>query len=216
MNRRKPTCREARASLWVARVKTLAFCLCFLAPQNAGAFDYPLQDQQVREAYFLGRTTDAEKLIDFYKPYVQYFAFPAHGPYYSYVESVEFRTPYEQAVLRSQRNLNQYSSLEAKKDYEAHPNLVIVRVMISYKINYVGPIPPVSTYSVRVLQNGAIEPKKQTTESICEVWQDCGVTRFAILLWFDAEQFAHGAAKVKVTTPDGQTLRTEFDLDKLT
>ena len=216
MYQREPMSRNAGTSPWRAQIGTLALSLFFLASQNAGAFNYPLQDERVREAYFLGRNTDGGKLIGFYKQYMRYFAFPSRGPYYSYVESVEFRTPYEQVVLRSQKNLNQYSSLEAKKDYQAHSNLVIVRVMISYKMNYVGPIPPASSFSVHVLQGNPIEPRKLTTESICSVSMECGVTRLAILLWFDAEQFASGTAKIKITTPDGQTLRTEFDLDRLT
>jgi hypothetical protein len=194
----------------------LALGLCFLASQNAVAFTYPLQDEHVREAYFLGRTTNNEKLTDFYKQYVRDFPFPASNQYFSVVESAEFRTPYEQIVLRSRLNMNQYSSLEAEKDYRAQPNLVVVRVLISYKLGYIGPIPPPSSYKVRVSQADSIEPKKLTIEPICSVWQDCGVTRLAILLWFDAEQFASGTAKIKVATPDGQTLRTEFDLDKLT
>ncbi len=190
--------------------------LCFLASQNAIAIKYPLQEEQVREAYSLGRTTDGEKLKDFYEQYVRYFPFPARSPYYSCVESVEFRTPYERVVLRSREKLNQYSALEADEDYRAQPNVMVVRVMISFKLGYVGPIPPASSFNVRVSQADPIEPRKFTTESICNLWADCGVTRFAILLWFDAEQFSSGAAKVKVATPDGQILKTEFDLDKLT
>src|SRR6266481_8086175 len=149
---REPMSRNDRTCACRVRIGALGLSLCFLASQNAVAFDYPLQEEQVREAYFLGRTTDGEKLTDFYKQYVRYFPFPARGPYYSYVESVEFRTPYEQVVLRSRQNLNQYSSLEAEKDYRAHPNLIVVRVLISYMINYVGPIQPTSSFKVRVSQ----------------------------------------------------------------
>ena len=203
------------------RIQIGAFCLglCFLTPQHISAFTYPLQREDVREAYFLGRTTDGKKFKDFYEQYVRYFPFPARGPYFSYVESVEFRTPYEEVVLRSLQNLSQYSSMQAEKDYQEQPNLVVVRVLISYKLGYVGPFPPASSFKVHVSQadGGAIEPKQLTTESICSVsWNsDCGAPRFAILFSFDAEQFASRTAKIKIVTPDGQTLRTEFDLDNL-
>ena len=197
----------------------VALGLCFLASQNGMAFTYPLQGEYVREAYFLGRTTDGKKFKDFYEQYVRCFPFPARGPYFSYVESVEFRTPYEQVVLRSRQNLSQYSPMEAEKDYQAQPNLVVVRVLISYKLGYVGTLPPASSFKVHVSQTdaGTIEPKKLTIETICSVlWNsDCGAPRFAILLSFDAEQFASGAAKIKIVTPDGQTIKTEFDLDSL-
>jgi len=212
---RDPICRIVKTGSLRIRIGAFALGLCFLAPQHVSAFTYPLQGEYVREAYFLGRTTDGKKLADFYKPYVHGFPYPARGPYFSFVESVEFRTPYEQAVLRSQQNLNQYSSLQAEKDYEAHPNLVIVRVLISFKPGYVGPVPPTSSFTVHVSQLDSIDPKKLSTETICFVWDECGVTRFAILLWFDAEQFASGTAKIKIVTPDGQIIKTEFDLDNL-
>lgn len=140
-------CRNVRTSAWRVRIGALGLSLSFLASQNAAAFNYPLQEEQVREAYFLGRTTDGEKLTDFYKQYVHYFPYPARGPYYSYVESVEFRTPYEQIVLRSREKLNQYSALEADEDFRAHPNLIAVRVMISYKLGYAGPEPPTNRFN---------------------------------------------------------------------
>ena len=201
------------------RVVALGLILFFLASQNAMAFTYPLQGEYVREAYFLGRTTDGKKFKDFYEQYVRYFPFPARGPYFSYVESVEFRTPYEQVVLRSLQNLSQYSSMEAQKDYQVQPNLVVVRVLISYKLGYVGALPPASGFKIHVSQAdvGVIEPKKLATESICSLSEngDCGAIRFAILLSFDAEQFASGAVKIKIVTPDGQIIKTEFDLDNL-
>src|SRR5713226_9338870 len=145
------------------RIGAFALGLCFLASQNAAAFNYPLQQEHVREAYFLGRTTNNEKLIDFYKQYVHYFPFPARGPYFSYVESVEFRTPYERVVLRSREKLNQYSALEADEDYRAYPNVIVVRVMISYKMAYTGPESPANSFKVRVSQADPIEPKNITT-----------------------------------------------------
>jgi hypothetical protein len=216
VEQRKPMYRNVATSAWRVRIAGMGLSLCLLASQSAVAVNYPLQEEQVREGYFLGRTTDGEKLTDFYKQYVHYLPFPARGPYFSHVESVEFRTPYELVVLRSREKLNQYSALEADEDYRAHPNLIAIRVMISFKSGYAGPIPLANSFKVRVSQADPIEPKKLTTQSICSVWQDCGVTRFAVLLWFDAEQFASGAARVKITTPDGQILKTEFDLDKLT
>src|ERR1700719_1897520 len=123
------------------RIGSFALGLCLLAPQNVLAFTYPLQGEYVREAYFLGRTTDGKKFKDFY----------------------------EQYVLRSRQNLSQYSSLEAEKDYQAQPNLVVVRVLISYKLGYVGTLPPASSFKVHVSQTdaGTIEPKKLTIETIC-------------------------------------------------
>src|ERR1700730_12868558 len=129
-----PMCPIVKTAGLRIRIGAFALGLCFFASLHVSAFTYPLQADDVRKAYFLCRTTDGKKLKDFYEQYVRFFAFPARGPYFSYVESVEYRTPYEQVVLRSLQNLSQYSSMEAEKDYQAQPNLVVVRVLISYKL----------------------------------------------------------------------------------
>jgi hypothetical protein len=176
----KPMYRRTMTTGLRIQIGVLGLSLWFLASPNAMGFDYPLQEEHVREAYFLGRTTDGEKLNNFYKQYVHDLPFPSRGPYFSYVESVEFRTPYENIVSRSRQHLNQYSSLEAEKDYRADPGLVIVRVLISYKVNYAGPILPDSSFKIHVSQADLIEPKKSTIEHICTLQDDCGVTKFAV------------------------------------
>src|SRR6266481_4620574 len=85
VKQRKPMGRNGKTCTCRVRIGALGLSLCLLASQNAVAFDYPLQEEQVREAYFLGRTTDGEKLADFYKQYVHYFSFSARGAYSDFV-----------------------------------------------------------------------------------------------------------------------------------
>jgi len=200
------------------RLGAIVFSVC-LVSQTAFAFNYPLQPEEVRNAYSLGKTTNNEELIKFYNRYVHYFPAPT-GNSSIYVQSVEFRTPYEQIVLRTQRNLNTYTTFQADEDYRANPGLVVVRTIVAYKTsyNYVGPQPTAEGFKIAVSQKDAIEPQKITTETICSPLLDdrCTVMTFAVVAWFDAEQFAPGTARIKIETPDGQTIRTKFDLDKLT
>ncbi len=65
---------------------------------SARGLSYPLSSDEIREAYYLGRSTDGSKLAKFFGKYVHKFPYPAKGPY---VESVELQTPYEQVVLAS-------------------------------------------------------------------------------------------------------------------
>lgn len=78
----------------------MLFTLCSF---NALAFNYPLQLEEINEAYALGRTNNRSALADFLNQYEHDFKIPSDNPV-AYVSSVEFQTPYEQIVLRSQRN----------------------------------------------------------------------------------------------------------------
>jgi hypothetical protein len=146
--------------------------------QKARAFAYPLGSEEIREAYFLGRTTDNEKIVKFFDDYIHKFPYPSEGPY---VESVEFRTPYEQVVLRSRARLSGYDPLDASKDYAAHPELVIVRIVVFATRDYSGPVTSAHPEGIkrwsaedffhgflfRVEQNGPIKPKKIEEGSAC-------------------------------------------------
>src|SRR5712692_9184238 len=57
------------------RIKTgpIVLGLCLVFTQSAAPYIYPLSEESVREAYFLGRTTDLEKLAKFLGQYVYHF-----------------------------------------------------------------------------------------------------------------------------------------------
>jgi hypothetical protein len=197
--------------------------LCIFLSLNALAFDSELQPEEVREAYSLGQTSNHEELKEFLSKYKYDLPYPADNPVVD-VQSVEFQTPYEQIVLRSMRN--SYSKFQADEDYQANPGLLIVRVQISLKLNYVGPIPPADGFKVSVSQAEPIAPRKTASTLLCNpspygeqaMGSDCTINLIylrEILLSFNARQFAPGVASVKVKTPDGQTIQTKFNLDEL-
>jgi hypothetical protein len=199
----------------------LVLGLSALLSLNALAFTSSLQPEEVREAYSLGQTTNHEELADFLNQYEHDFKYPSDNPN-AYVQSVEFQTPYEQIVLRSLRTA-QYTKFQADEDYRANPGLIIVRVMVSLKTSYSGPVPPADSFKVVVSQAKPIEPQKVTGRVICDPynWYDsrpvanCVAYTRETLLQFDAEQFAPGRATVKVMLPFGQSMETKYNLDKL-
>jgi hypothetical protein len=198
------------------KLTLLSVGVWLLIATTSFAFHYPLQSEEVREAYSRGQTRDHEELANFFKKYIHHLPYPAEKPT-AYVESVEFRTPYEQIVLRSLQAAR-YTPFQAEEDYRANPNLVLVRFAISYKINYVGPLPSLDSFEFLVLQSSAIEPRKQTNAIICNPYIDgshCVNYIREALLWFDAEQFAPGSATIRIKTPEGSTVQTKFDLDQL-
>jgi hypothetical protein len=209
-----PPGRAARISAW-------GLALCAVLSLNTLAFNSSLQPEEVRDAYSLGQSSNHEELADFYSQYVHKFRYPANNPVV-YVMSAEFQTPYEQIVSRSQQTIH-YSKFQADEDYRANPRLVIVKVEFSLRLNYAGPEPPADGYKVFVSQARSIEPRKIANTVTCDPYYSgnyalntsCQTYAREILLQFDAGQFGPGAANIKIQTPDGQTVQTKFNLDKL-
>ncbi len=211
----------APPSARAARIRACVLGICILLSQNAFAFNDPLQPEEVREAYYLGQTSNHEELADFLNQYEHDFKYPADNPV-AYAQSVEFQTPYEQIVLKSQQN-TQYTKFQADEDYQANPRLVIVRVMVSLKTSYSGPAPPADSFEVVVSQAKSIEPRKVTSTVLCDPYNpfenptfgNCIAYEREILLQFSTEQFAPGRATVKVLLPFGKSVETKYNLDKL-
>lgn len=215
---------EMASSLGI-QVGSIALSLCVVAAQSAAAYEYPLGERSVREAYFLGRSTDGEKVAKFLGQYVRRFQLPVKGPY---VAEIDFRTPYQQVVLRSWQNSIGYSAQQAQKDYSARPDVVVVRLFIYLTPTYPGFITRPSDskgqsverledfwreFRFRVAQEHSIEPKKLSGRPIYR--RRGGLGGAEVLLEFDAAQFASRMTQVQVTMPEGQTVEAEFDLDKL-
>jgi len=201
-----------------ARIRAWGLALCAVLSLNALAFNSFLQPEEVRDAYSLGQSSNHEEIANFYSQYVHKFRYPANNPVV-YVMSAEFQTPYEQIVSRSQQTIH-YSKFQANDDYRANSDLVIVKVEFSLRLNYAGPIPPADGFKVFVSQARSIEPDKTTNTATCNPYDigantDCQTYVREILLQFDAGQFGPGAANIKIQTPDGQTVQTKFNLDKL-
>jgi hypothetical protein len=193
--------------------------------ESSAAFYYPLQQTQIREAYLLGRSADTKNISELLDTYTRHFPFAPSDPR---VESIEFRTPYEQVVRRSWEHQSGYDLDRAEKDYASQPELVIISVIIysplanpestvnsSDKPSEVGP-PDESPLGFRFLvsQEHPIKPRKIGGKALYAGRYDKGV-RKEVLMEFDANQFVSGTARVQVTTSGGQTVDAEFELDDL-
>lgn len=64
------------------------------------AYDFPLDSESIREAYFLGRRND-EKTIKCLASYFKRLPLPEKGPH---ISEISLYTPYAQIVLNSSRN----------------------------------------------------------------------------------------------------------------
>lgn len=205
------------------QMSAIAMSLCLVALRGA-AYVHPLSEESLREAYFLGRTTDAAKVANFLGRYVRRFPIPAEGPH---VAEIEFRTPYEQVVLRSWQNSIGYSAQQAQQDYSARPDLVVIRVLIYFTPTYGLNAAPTDSkgqavsrsadfwreFQFRVAQGNDIEPRKTSARPIYR--RGGGLGGAEVFLEFGASQFVSRTVLVSVTTPSSVTVMTEFDLGHL-
>src|SRR5436189_5309420 len=87
-----------------------------LSTPSSFAFDTPLSDQAVREAYFLGQRRD-ETMAAFLNKYSKYLEAPKTGPH---ITSITFFTPFALLVQQSSQHTSGYSAQQAALDHRDH------------------------------------------------------------------------------------------------
>jgi len=96
------------------------------------AYEVPLSEEAVREAYFLGQRRD-ETTARLLETYRRYFPIPEAGPH---VYAVELFTPYALAVKAASGHNLSYSAQQAMQDYRLRGDSVRVGVYIHYTSTY--------------------------------------------------------------------------------
>jgi hypothetical protein len=107
----------------------LAAVLAFPLPSSA--FDTPLCDTAVREAYFLGQRHD-QSLANFLNKYTKRVPVPKTGPH---IASVTFLTPFAQVALYSSQE-SSYSAQQAQIDHREQGESVKIIVQIQFTESY--------------------------------------------------------------------------------
>jgi hypothetical protein len=197
------------------------------------AFDTPLSDQAVREAYFLGQRHD-ETLATFLNKYTKFFPPPKTGPD---IASLTFFTPFAVLVQQSSQHTSGYSAQQAALDHRDQPEFVRIIVQIQLTDSY-GP------YIIRPTGSRSGSPKGFTPRPY-DFWKDfdvqvssddkklrpfsssgqpnvlcsdgggCELTGATLQFDFPAELFASGSATIDVNPPEGDPLSIDFDLTHL-
>ena len=196
------------------------------------AFDTPLSDQAVREAYFLGQRRD-ETMATLLNKYTKPLPPPKTGPY---VTSITFLTPFALLVQHSSRQSN-YSAQQAALEHRDQPEFVRIMVQIqltdSYGAYIVRPTGPRSgsptgflprpydfwkDFDVQVSsEDRKLRPFSSSGQPNFSCSEDGGCLLVGATLWFDfsAEDFASGSATIDVNPPEGDPLSLDFDLTHL-
>jgi hypothetical protein len=110
---------------------TALSAVALLAPPSL-AFDSPLSEEAVREAYFLGQRNN-QSTLSFSDPYIQTLPAPEKGPH---IAEVEVYTPYVQIIEASRRRSMGYSAQQAEQDYRHHRDKLYIRVRIDFSETY--------------------------------------------------------------------------------
>jgi hypothetical protein len=211
------------------RLCSLALASLLILAPSSNAFDSPLSDTAVREAYFLGQRHDDSlpKLLD---KYILHLQPPKTGPY---IESVSFFTPYILTALNSSQQLSIYSAQQAQLDHLKNPEVVRVTVQIFLTESY-------SAYSAIVGGSDSHLPKRVFVRPP-DFWRDfrlrifqkdqmvipttanghplfqcnddgCILSGATLNFEYPAATFTETSATIQIDPPEGDPVVVDFDL----
>jgi hypothetical protein len=199
------------------------------------AFQSPLSEESVREAYFLGQRRD-EALTRFLDKYTQYLAAPKTGPH---ISSITFFTPFALLAHHSSKHSAGYSAQQAQLDHRNQAEMVEVIVQIQFTPSYGAVIPrptssrsgspvgyaprpydfwkdfEVQTYSGDAQK--ALKPFSSLGDPNFSCSEDggCSLTGATLYFEFPADAFTSSSATVQVNPPEGDPVTVDFDLASL-
>jgi hypothetical protein len=215
------------------RALTAFVAIALLATQPVFAFDSPLSEEAIRQAYFLGQRRD-DTMTRALDKYTYYLDPPESGPD---IASVTFFTPFALAVQSSSQHSSGYSAQQAQIDHRAQKETVKIIVEILLTKTYSNVI--VRPTSARSNSPTGFAPRPydfwkdfdvQTTVDDktvrpftssghpnvqCSDQGGCDLTGATIELEFLAESFTSSSATVLITPPEGDLVQVDFDLAAL-
>ena len=195
----------------------------FLASQTAAAkaYHYPLHSEAIRDAYFLGERNNFQT-TDCLLQYIHRFTEPQAGRYY--ISQIGISTPYQQIVLRGQRDTPGDSALQTETDLREHPLKLIARVQVEWNTAYSDRtsrqlVPPDLSHevSIHVSQEREIIPLKIAYREIYSSRGHSGsfFSGWLFELQLDPAKITSAPLRISIKTPDGQVQEAEFDMAKI-
>jgi hypothetical protein len=216
----------------VARSGVVIVAAMMLLAQPLFAFQSPLSDESVREAYFLGQRHDGslESLVE---KSTRRFPSPKNGPY---ISSVMFVTPFVSAAQLSSSYVGNYSAQQAELDHRvAGKEIVKITVEIQLTESYGQFITPANSNSRSSSASSLIQRPHDfwrdfrvqifngdqalsnsnyhgSSNYSCGDYGACVLTGATLTFEFPADAFSGDAASVRVQPPEGELVTADFDL----
>lgn len=204
----------------------------FLLVPPSFAFETPLSDQAVREAYFLGQRRD-ESMASFLNKYTKLLPAPKTGPH---IYGVTFLTPFALLVRNSSQQPN-YSAQQAAKDHHPDDESVVIEIQILLTPTYAATIPaPTGSRSDspiglrlrpsdfwKTFKYQIFDDKDELTidditgEAVygCDDLGGCDLTGASVRIQLPAAAFKSDTATIEITPPEFEPVTVDFDLASL-
>lgn len=211
---------------------SLAVALVALLAAPSFAFDTPLSDQAVREAYFLGQRHD-DSMAKLLNRYTQSLPAPETGPH---IYSVTFLTPFALLVQQSSQ-LSNASAQDVEKRHHGDDEIVSVSVEILLTPSFGAAIPtptnsrsgsPVGyqfrnpdfwkDFKIKVFdgdKNLALNGFTGEPRYACPSEGGCDLFGASIRFELPAKLFTSNSATIEITPPVGEQVSVDFDLASL-
>ena len=205
-----------------------------LAPPPSFAFQSPLSDESIREAYFLGQRHDGslERLLN---KYSKHLPPPKLGPHVAWIT---FLTPFMQVAKSSDKYIGSYSAQQASLDHRGVQETVEISIKILLTDSYGAIIAaPASTrsgdpqtyqlrqsdfwkdFQVQVFEGDETrEPAHfdgKADFACSRHGGNCTLIGATLHLEFLATAFNSDSATIHVIPPEGPEVWTDFDLTAL-
>jgi hypothetical protein len=209
----------------------VSFFAALLAyPVSSSAYDTPLSDTAIREAYFLGQRHD-ESVAKFLNKYTFFPSPPKVGPY---ISSVTLLTPFAQVVQLSDHHPSGYSAQQAQLDHKEVAETVKITVQIQLTQTYGALIPvPQGSKSTGVAlrppdfwtdfqivvfdgdERLIPQPLSGHPNYLCSENGGCTLTGATIDLVSPANTIQSDSATVQIDPPEGEQVIAKFNLASL-
>jgi hypothetical protein len=219
----------------IARPGIAIFAALVMLAQPIFAFQSPLSDESIREAYFLGQRHDGslERLIE---KSTRRFPAPKNGPY---ISSVMLATPFVSAAQLSNNYIGNYSAQQAELDHRgAGKEIVKITVEIQLTESYGQFIAPANATSRsgsasvliprpddfwRDFQVQIFNGDQALSNSVyhgrpkysCGDYGPCILIGATLTFEFPPDAFSSNAASITVDPPEGESVTADFDLGRL-
>jgi hypothetical protein len=194
-------------------------------PLPSSAFDTPLSDTAVREAYFLGQRHD-DSYNSFMEKYTRQLPAPETGPY---ISSVTFLTPFALVVRQSAEHSFNYSEQQAQIDHRNRPEMVRVLIEIQLTNSYpaIYPSPDIpgglvqrqgafwKDFRIQVVSGQTALPAVSYDghpHYSCGSDGACILSGATVQLEFRADKFTDSDAVVHIEPPEGDDVDVDFSL----
>ena len=192
------------------RVPSLIAVFALTFGASASAYDYPLTQTAVRDAYYLGRRQGSVP-PDVLKQYSHWVSDLHQG---NCTSEARIETPFLQ-IAEYVGSVPNYSSQDAVKEFYDQP--MVLRIFLN--ICYMREAPPPNSVRIKFIQNKKeVLPATDIRSAYAERFSETSFLRAngeSAKLQFDPKKLDSSTLTIQIDTPDGQHAETEFDLQSL-